>query len=113
MTALNDQQNLLVTEPMDHLVGPTDVRDDGQPIGVLVEQHRAMRGDQLAVVVADQNRPRVLFDQPADHSRIFGRVKGVVTHEPSILASWRSAPRAPPYADRVRMLSPGPTDVPK
>ena len=42
-----------------------------------------MRGDQLAVVVADQNRPRVLFDQPADHLRIFGRVKGVVTHESS------------------------------
>lgn len=43
---------------------------DSQPIGLLVEEDRVVRGDQLAVVVADEGRPRVLADQPADDVRI-------------------------------------------
>ena len=65
MAALDDQENLAIPESMDHLVGTADMGEDRQILGLVVEQNRVVRGDQLAVVVADQDSPRVFADQLA------------------------------------------------
>jgi hypothetical protein len=63
---LDDEQDLSVFQSVNHGVRPTDMGDDRQSLGLVIEQDRIVRGDQLAVVVADQNSPRVLADQPSD-----------------------------------------------
>jgi hypothetical protein len=62
MAALHDQQNLLIPESMDRLVGPTDMGEDREILGLLVEQDRVVRGDQLGARAADQDPPGVLSD---------------------------------------------------
>jgi hypothetical protein len=41
--------------------------EDSQSLGLVVEQSRIVRSDQLAIVAADPESPRVLADQPTDH----------------------------------------------
>jgi hypothetical protein len=66
---------------MDHLVGPTDMGEDRQSFGFLVEQNRVVRGDRLAIVATDQDPPRVLSDQPTDHFGILCGVVRIVAHD--------------------------------
>jgi hypothetical protein len=77
--ARDDQQHLAVAEVMDLLVWPADVGEDRELI-TRVEQDRLVRGDELAVALRDDRRPRVLLDQRPDDRLIRDRVLGVVPH---------------------------------
>jgi hypothetical protein len=84
MRALDDAEDLAVTEAVDLLVGPADVGEDGEACGGLVEEDRIMRGDRLALVVADDGGPGVLADQIADHLAVRHNEGRVVTHPANI-----------------------------
>jgi hypothetical protein len=78
----DDEQDLAGTEAVDALIGAPDVRDNGQAVGVGIEQDRIVGGDQRVIgAVADQGRPRVGLDQLA-HGPLVGLGVGwVVSHD--------------------------------
>jgi hypothetical protein len=101
VTPLNDQQDLAVAEPVDLLVGASDVGEHGELGGVVVEEDRVVGGDQLAVVVADERGPGVLPDHLPDDVRIGRGVHGVVSH-PVLRSVGGNVPDTPPVPASTR-----------
>jgi hypothetical protein len=88
---LDDEQDFPVPESMDHLIGPSDVSKDGQPIGLIVKQNRIVRSDLLTIVIAHQDRPRILSDQPTNYVGVLTRVERIVSHEVPLFHDGRNA----------------------
>ena len=96
LAPLDDQHDLAVAESMVHLVGPTYVSEDGQTLGLVIEQDRVVRGDEPAVVAADQDAPGVLADQPPDDLGVVREMVRIVPH--TVILPTPAVPRPAPHS---------------
>ena len=80
MHALDDQHDLLLPEAMELVVGSAHMREHGQLVAVLVQQHGVVRRHELIGMGADEDPPGVLADEAADDRGIVEEVVRVMTH---------------------------------